>query len=201
LSPYEITFIIRPDMDDEETRAAIDQVTGRIESAGGEIIASYPWGPGRRRMAYPIRDFGDGVYVTATFRIDPNALGEIENALKLNERVLRFLIVQASDAAIKHSQQRAQQAAAAAAAPPTVPGPAETPVQPEPAAVAPQPEPVAAETAAEAPTEAAAVPTTPVEEPPSEPEAVVEESVAPAPDQTEAVVAAAIEEPVTPAEE
>jgi len=118
LKAYEITFIVRPDLDDDQTRAATQQVTGRVESAGGEIIAAFAWSPPRRRMAYPIRDFGDGYYFTATFRIDPQSLRELDNALKLNENVVRFLIVQASDQAIRQSQQRAQQQAAAVASPP-----------------------------------------------------------------------------------
>lgn len=118
MNAYEITLIVRPDLDDEQTRTASEQITGRLEAAGGEIIASYPWSPARRRMAYPIRDFGDGFYFTATFRLDPPALRELENGLKLNTNVLRFLIVQATDQMIRQSQQKMQQAAAAAAAPP-----------------------------------------------------------------------------------
>lgn len=121
MNPYEMTFIIRPDLDDEQTRAVADQVTRRLTGAGGEIIALYPWSPARRRMAYPIGNFGDGFYATTTFRLDPQALREVENAFKLNESILRFLIVQASDQAIRQAQQRMQQQAAAAAAPPSSP--------------------------------------------------------------------------------
>jgi small subunit ribosomal protein S6 len=128
VNSYEITLIIRPDRDDEQTRAAMDGVVRRIQTAGGEIIASYPWSPARRRMAYEIRDFGDGYYFTATFRIDPTALRDLENALRLNDNVLRFLIVQASDQAIRQSQQRMHQAATPAA-PPSAPPPAPTPQQ------------------------------------------------------------------------
>jgi small subunit ribosomal protein S6 len=118
LNPYEMTFIIRPDRDEDGTRAVAESVTGRISAAGGEIIAAIPWNPPRRRMAYPIKDFGDGFYVTTVFRVDPEALRPIENALKLNENILRFLIVQATDLNIKQAQQRLQQQHAAAQAPP-----------------------------------------------------------------------------------
>jgi small subunit ribosomal protein S6 len=113
-----MTFIIRPDRDEDGTRAVAESVTGRISAAGGEIIAAIPWNPPRRRMAYPIKDFGDGFYVTTVFRIEPSALGPIETALKLNDNILRFLIVQATDLNIKQALQRVQQQQAAAAAPP-----------------------------------------------------------------------------------
>jgi len=134
LNAYEITFIIRPDLDEEQTRAVAAQVTGRVESAGGEVIALYPWSPARRRMAYPIRDFGDGFYTTATFRFDPQALRDFENVLKLNENILRFLVVQASDQAIKQSQQRAYHQSQAAS-PQPVPA---SPTSSEPATAAPE---------------------------------------------------------------
>jgi small subunit ribosomal protein S6 len=126
-----MTFIIRPDRDEDGTRSVAEAVTGRISAAGGEIIAAIPWNPPRRRMAYPIKDFGDGFYVTTVFRVDPSELGPIENTLKLNDNILRFLIVQATDLNIKQAQQRLQQQQAAAAAPPVPP-------QQPPAGVAPQ---------------------------------------------------------------
>jgi hypothetical protein len=66
-------------------------------------------------MAYPIRDFGDGYYVTATFRLDPQTVRQVENPLRLNDRILRFLVVLATDQNIRQSQQRMQQAASTAA--------------------------------------------------------------------------------------
>lgn len=117
MNAYEITYIVRPDLDEDQTRAVIDQVTGRLESASGEILAVVPWNPPRRRMAYTINDFGDGFYVTTVFRVDPQELRGIESTLKLNDRVLRYLLVQATEMNIKQAQQRVQQAQAAAAAP------------------------------------------------------------------------------------
>lgn len=131
MNPYEMTFIIRPDRDEDGTRAVAEAVTGRIAAAGGEIIAAIPWNPPRRRMAYPIKDFGDGFYVTTVFRVDPSALGPIENTLKLNENILRFLIVQATDLNIKQAQQRLQQQQAAAQAPPAPPPQPPTDVAPQ----------------------------------------------------------------------
>lgn len=117
MNPYEITYIVRPDLEEEQTRAAVEGVTGRLESAGAEIVAVIPWNPPRRRMAYPIKDFGDGFYVTTVFRLEPQALKPIENALKLNERILRYLLIQATDQNIKQAQQRLAQQQAGAAAP------------------------------------------------------------------------------------
>jgi hypothetical protein len=95
-------------------------------------------------MAYPIKDFGDGFYVTTVFRVDPSELGPIENTLKLNENVLRFLIVQATDLNIKQAQQRLQQQQAAAAAPPMPPQqpPVAAPLNTVPLALPERPRPL-----------------------------------------------------------
>lgn len=113
MNTYEITFIIRPDMDEEATRGAIDAVNRRLEASGGEIIGPYMWMPPRRRLAFPIRDFGDGVYATTVFKIESDALREIENSLRLNENILRFLVVQASEGTIRRASQPTPQPVAA----------------------------------------------------------------------------------------
>jgi len=176
LEPYEMTYIVRPDLDEEQIRAVIDGMNTRIGQTG-EVIATYPWNPPRRRMAYPIHDFGDGYYVTTTFRYAPEELREFERGLRLNNNVLRFLIVQATQANIQQSQQRAQQHAARLAgvpqgAPAGQPGTA-------PAAAGPRPAP--ASPAQAGPTPAPQVEQVPVQQPTPEPVAV-QEPAAPAPE-------------------
>lgn len=154
MNPYEITYIVRPDLDEEETRATIDGVTSRLEAANAEMLATVPWNPPRRRMAYTIRDYGDGFYVTTVFRLDPQAVKPLENVLKLNERILRFILVQATDMNIQQAQQRLQQQQQAAPRPQPAPLPAPEGQAPDtteggaemPPAV--EPEPVAPEEAA-----------------------------------------------------
>jgi small subunit ribosomal protein S6 len=170
LNAYEMTFIVRPDRDEEETRAAMQTVTARLETIGGEVIATAPWNPPRRRMAYPIKDFSDGYYVTVVFRLDGSALRGFENNLKLNENVLRFLIVKASDNTIQQVQQRAQQAYLAASQPAEVHAPAPPEVQAEApaptaepeATLVEQPAPVVVDQAPEATTVEAVEPVEPV---------------------------------------
>jgi small subunit ribosomal protein S6 len=151
-----MTFIVRPDLDEDEARAVVDTVTGRLESAGGEILATVPWNPPRRRMAYPIRDFGDGFYITTVFKFDPQALRTVESQFRLNEDVLRFLIIQATEENVKQAQQRVQQAAVrsqpapepsavpVATVPETMPQEAEAAPEDSPAADIQESEPVAA---------------------------------------------------------
>ncbi|MGH2443212.1 MAG: 30S ribosomal protein S6 [Chloroflexota bacterium] len=177
MKAYEMTFIIRPDLDEDDTRGVMDQVASRVQTAGGEILAVVPWNPPRRRMAYPIQDFGDGFYVTTVFRIEPPGLPPIETALKLNERVLRYLLIQATETNIQQAQQRVQQQQAAAAAP-----------RPQPAAESGDAEPAEIQAAGEPAPEAGA-----------ETEAVlaqITEESAPEPEAAPVPAAEAVPEPV-----
>lgn len=88
---YELTFVIRPDMDDEGFAAVREKVAGYVQAAGGEITNTNPWG--RRRLAYPIRRFVEGYYVFMLIQLETQALPDLERSIRLNEDVIRHLAV------------------------------------------------------------------------------------------------------------
>ena len=91
---YEMMLILSPELGDENYPTAIDKVNNLITRLGGEmgeVNQSAPWG--KRRLAYPIEKHNDGFYVVANFRINPNQTGELERSLRLNEEVLRHLLI------------------------------------------------------------------------------------------------------------
>jgi small subunit ribosomal protein S6 len=88
---YELMVVLDPNLDE----AAIEALNARIQSLvtqrGGVVDNVDSWG--RKRLAYPIKRFRDGVYVLSRLRLQPAAAAEIERALKLNESVIRHLLV------------------------------------------------------------------------------------------------------------
>ena len=90
---YELMVVLDPNLDD----AAIDAMNTRIQTLstqrGGSIDNVDTWG--RRRLAYPIGRYRDGVYILYRMQLPPNAAAEIERALKLTESVVRHLLVRA----------------------------------------------------------------------------------------------------------
>jgi len=90
---YELMVVLDPNLDD----AAIDALNTRIQTLstqrGGTIDNVDTWG--RRRLAYPIGRYRDGVYILYRLQLPPNAAAEIERALKLTESVIRHLLVRA----------------------------------------------------------------------------------------------------------
>jgi small subunit ribosomal protein S6 len=96
---YELMVITTPEGTPEELVGVVDQITGYVEAAGGTILrANYdsPWG--RRRLSYPIRhesqDVRDGFYTLVHLQIEPDKVSTIERDLKLNERLMRYLVLQ-----------------------------------------------------------------------------------------------------------
>ena len=96
---YELYLVIDADADDEDVSAIIDRVTDLIASGDGtskgEVIKVEP--RGKRRLAYAVKGKVESHDVIVTFQTPPPALTEIERFLKLNEQVLRYLIVRTDE--------------------------------------------------------------------------------------------------------
>jgi small subunit ribosomal protein S6 len=87
---YELFYIIRPDIDEDQVRVAMDEVASLIAGHGGEMTKSSLWG--RRRLAYPIAGFNDGYYALKELALPAEKVRELERQLRLDERVIRHLI-------------------------------------------------------------------------------------------------------------
>lgn len=95
---YELMVILLPELAEEDLTGAQERVSKYISDATGnvkEILAESPWG--RRRLAYTIRfngqDYRDGNYAIWHFDLEPSRMSEIERELKLDTRVMRYLVV------------------------------------------------------------------------------------------------------------
>lgn len=96
---YELMTIFSPDVAEDEIQTSIDDVLGYITAASGENVdfnRDSPWG--RRRLAYPIRhesrDVRDGFYTLYRFDIAPHRVIDVEREIKLNDRIMRYLLTQ-----------------------------------------------------------------------------------------------------------
>ncbi len=92
---YELMVVLDPNLEDAAIEALNTRIQNMVSQRGGTIEKVDNWG--RRRLAYPVGRYRDGVYVLSRFQLPPNAAGEIERALKLTESVIRHLLVRAED--------------------------------------------------------------------------------------------------------
>jgi small subunit ribosomal protein S6 len=89
---YEVVYIFKSALGTDEIDARLQRYHEKIlESEGSEITAVEHWG--KRQLAYPIDRNDNGYYVVAQFSTEPDALPEYERILKLDEEVLRHLVV------------------------------------------------------------------------------------------------------------
>jgi len=134
LRDYEILYIVRPELDDEQLQLAVASVDKLIDNLGGTKQKTDIWG--RRRLAYEVKHLREGQYVLTDFQLEPARVPEMEATLKISDTVFRHLIVRKPEIkrAAKGAKQEAQPVAAADAAG----SPAETGREPalEPAATA-----------------------------------------------------------------
>jgi len=86
---YETIFIVNPDVSKENTEALTDALVKRIEKASGRIVKREYWGS--RPLAYQIAKRKRGHYVMLVTDGEYAAVQTLEEGLRLEERVLRFL--------------------------------------------------------------------------------------------------------------
>ncbi len=88
---YEIVYVIRPDLSDEERSAKIEKIHSLVTENSGEIGKVEDWG--KRVLAYEIRHYTDGYYGLAEFRLPPESVRTVEERLNIDEELLRYQIV------------------------------------------------------------------------------------------------------------
>lgn len=87
---YEIAIVLHPDLE-IDIESATSKVEKIIELAKGKITKKDNWG--KRKLAYPIKKQDWGIYVFYQVQLDPSAVAQIENTLRITEEVMRYLIV------------------------------------------------------------------------------------------------------------
>lgn len=93
---YELTFIVRPELDEAGLAAVEDKVKSFVTNSGGQVARVERWG--RRQLAYPIKKIGEGQYIFMRVQLPTQAPRELERQLRLTEDVLRYLLVREDEA-------------------------------------------------------------------------------------------------------
>ena len=97
LRNYELVLIVSPQLSDEASDVAVDKYSRFITGKGGSVDDTQRWG--KRKLAYPIKHFGEGNYVLLKFKMKPEYSRELEANLRISEEIIRHLLVKMEDAA------------------------------------------------------------------------------------------------------
>ena len=136
---YEVMFIVRPDVAEEDLDKLIAGLEQTVTGGGGAIRSTEKLG--RRKLAYLVRRFTEGNYVLLTIDADGTLIAELERRLRVSEPVIKFITVRMDEEEKRLAKVRAIRATRKKL----------SAIPPAPVAVAeaaePAPAPAAAETA------------------------------------------------------
>lgn len=87
---YELMYIIRPDIEEEQIEAVTEKFQSII-NGGGEISAHEVLG--KRRLAYEINKFREGVYVLVNFTATVEVVEELNRVMRISDEIIRHLVI------------------------------------------------------------------------------------------------------------
>jgi small subunit ribosomal protein S6 len=160
---YELMVVFHPELSEEDLAAESAKVEAHITGIEGTIRLVNREAPlGRRRLAYPIRhgsrDVRDGVYVLYYFTSESGKLTDVEREIKLQDRILRYLLTQQSAPIMEPAPAEGEETEAASETEPVEATSEPAPVAASEGTVAVPAEPVVAEeSVVEVPAETAEV--------------------------------------------
>jgi small subunit ribosomal protein S6 len=88
---YEVMFIVRPDVAEEDVDKLVSGFEATVTNGGGNVRSVEKMG--RRKLAYTVRKFNDGNYVLLTIDADGKLVAELERRLRVSEPVIKYLTV------------------------------------------------------------------------------------------------------------
>lgn len=95
MKAYELLCIVAPTIDDETRAGVMKRIETTITDAQGVVDNVDNWG--KRKLAYEINGLSDGDYTLIDFHTDPQSIAELDRVLRINDAVVRHMIVARTD--------------------------------------------------------------------------------------------------------
>ena len=89
---YEVTYILRPNFEEADIDTKAAAIAEALTANGGEVVGELEK-MGKRRLAYEIDDLREGYYVVMKFKADAAQAKELDRQMRLNEDVMRSLLI------------------------------------------------------------------------------------------------------------
>ena len=91
MNKYELAVVLTTKIEDEERAASIEKIKEVIARFGGVVTNVDELG--KKRLAYEIQKMKEGYYYFIQFEGETTVPAELEERLRIEETVLRFLCV------------------------------------------------------------------------------------------------------------
>lgn len=95
MKAYELLFFVAPSISDEDRVAVMKRIETTIAEGAGKVDNVDEWG--KRKLAYEINGLTDGDYTLVNFHADPQNVAELDRVLRINDAVVRHMIVKRED--------------------------------------------------------------------------------------------------------
>ncbi|MCL7489552.1 MAG: 30S ribosomal protein S6 [Desulfobulbaceae bacterium] len=92
---YETTYILRPNLGENQFSEIIERTNAIVTGDGGTIINLERWG--NKKLAYEIKKENFGQYIYFNFAAPGTTVLEMERIFRIDDKVLRFLTVKLAD--------------------------------------------------------------------------------------------------------
>lgn len=87
MNSYALTIVLKPDLEEKSRRGILDSISKKVDKVEKEDF----WGV--KDLAYPIQHLKKGWYAHYLFSAEPQKIAPLDKALKVEEDVIRYLLV------------------------------------------------------------------------------------------------------------
>ena len=88
---YECLFIVRPSLTEEEIAGVNEKIRNLVEKSGGSVDKVENWG--KKKLSYEVKKEKKGIYILMHFKGPGTLVSTLENHLKIQDQVIKFLTV------------------------------------------------------------------------------------------------------------
>lgn len=101
-SSYEMMYILRPDLSEDQVGESVAKYQDFLTERGAENLEIQV--KGKRRLAYPVGKYLDGIYVQMNYNADGSQIAPLERMMRLSEDAIRYLTIKLKKRAIIAAQ-------------------------------------------------------------------------------------------------
>ena len=95
MKAYELLYFVAPTLDEDAKANVQARIEGTITAGEGVVDNVNDWG--KRKLAYEINGLAEGDYILVDFHADPAQIAELDRILRINDNVVRHMIVKRTD--------------------------------------------------------------------------------------------------------
>lgn len=104
INTYELTYIINPVLNENQTKDIVKRVNKYIEDRDGRVLEVDEWGS--KRLAFPINKKRNGYYVNLYFEAPGDVIQPLERAMEIEDNILRYLTLRLDAKMLRHYEQQ-----------------------------------------------------------------------------------------------